>query len=66
MKKLFSAVMLAISAIALSVAAYADLAPIPPEPAVKDSTGDWIIPLVIVIVVIAAVILVRVFRSKKK
>ena len=53
MKKLFSTLVFVLSAVILSCAAFADIAPIPREP-------------VLIVVIIAVVILARVFRNRKK
>lgn len=65
MKKLISALILALSAFTLSCAAFADIAPIPREP-VKNAVTGWLTPVVLVVVIIAVVILARVFRNRKK
>ena len=62
MKKLFSALILVIAALALSTAAFADIAPYPRH----ETLNSWILPVILVIVIIAVVILVKVLRGRKK
>lgn len=69
MKKLLSVVVFVMTVIALSTAAFADIAPLPrPEPeAAKSPVLSTVIIVVIIVVVIAAVaVLVKLFHSKKK
>ncbi len=63
MKKLMCALMLVITALALSTAAFADIAPVP-RPAERSSL--WIILLIVVVLIIAAIILIRALRHRKK
>ena len=63
MKKLSSFVLLLISAVALSLSAYADI-PSVPRPAERSSL--WIVILVIAVVLIAAAFLIRALRRRKK
>ncbi len=65
MKKLFSTLVFVLSAVILSCAAFADIAPIPREP-VKSALTSWLTPVVLIVVIIAVVILARVFRNRKK
>ena len=65
MKKLITVLMFIISSAALTALAYADVAPLPGE-RVRETMGSWVIPVILVVVIIAAVVLVKVLRGRKK
>lgn len=65
MKKLFSVLLSVISGLALSTAAFADIAPLPSERA-GEVLSSWVAPVVLAVVIIAAVILVKALRGRKK
>ncbi len=65
MKKVFSLVLAAMTAIALSSAAFADIPSVPrPEP--KGTSSPLLLIVVVAVVIAAVAILIKVFSSKKK
>jgi hypothetical protein len=65
MKKLYSVVLFALTALLLSTGALADIAPLPrPEP--EPSKSPVLFIVIVVVVIAAAAILFKVLRSKKK
>ncbi len=65
MKKILTTLVLAVSSLMLSTAAFADIAPLPGE-RVRETMSSWIIPVILIVVIIAVVILVKVLRGRRK
>ncbi len=67
MKKLLSAGLFTLMAFVLSTASFADIPSIPePYHTTKRLLDGPILPIIIAVVIIAAVILIKTLRSKKK
>ena len=64
MKKLYSALIFAFSAVLLTTFAFADVAPMPER--LWDSMQNVLIPIIIAVVILAVGILVKVIRGRKK